>query len=59
MYATVTDLPKVEGQNLQNEEGPDIVKLDLGGQIGKLNVGLTIPYKKTAAIITPNDDQSA
>ena len=31
MYATVTDLPMVDGKTLETEEGPDIVKLDLGG----------------------------
>ena len=32
---------------------PDHLKIDLAGKIGKMNVGLKLPFKKTGAFMSP------
>ena len=58
MYSTVTDLPSVDTLTTPAEnEGPDVVKLNLGGEVGKLKVDVSLPFKKTATYVSPNVGQ--
>ena len=44
MYSSMTDIAAPT----------ETVKLNLGGQVGKIKVGVHIPYKKTAAFTSPD-----
>ena len=37
---------------------PDIIKIELSGQVSRLSVGVNLPFKKTAVTIPLKKDQS-